>query len=137
MTNVHDNKKKGLGIAKAVPIYINSISIETDMEVSEAKEYTIIVGNEWLKKTKALLDYEFYEQLDELDDEESNEKKDQEETVELTYIIFISNSKPLNNIKADRKKIIVNNKLICWPYYDIFKRIFDRKSGKKAKYSYW
>ncbi|KAG9294707.1 hypothetical protein G9A89_008186 [Geosiphon pyriformis] len=61
MTNVHGNKKKDLGIAKAVLIHINGISIETDMEVFEAKEYTIIVGNEWLKKAKALLDYELCE----------------------------------------------------------------------------
>ncbi|KAG9298718.1 hypothetical protein G9A89_012786 [Geosiphon pyriformis] len=32
---------------------------------------------------------------------------------------------------------MVNGKLICWPYYDILRKIFDRKPGKKAKYSYW
>ncbi|KAG9300008.1 hypothetical protein G9A89_009736 [Geosiphon pyriformis] len=57
ITNIHGDKKKSLDIAKAVPIYINNISIETDMKVFKAKEYTIIVGNEWLKKVKALLDY--------------------------------------------------------------------------------
>ncbi|KAG9304251.1 hypothetical protein G9A89_019813 [Geosiphon pyriformis] len=59
--NVHGDKKKGLGIAKTVPVRINGISIKTDMEVSEAKKYIIIVGNEWLKKAKALLDYELCE----------------------------------------------------------------------------
>ncbi|KAG9287887.1 hypothetical protein G9A89_017482 [Geosiphon pyriformis] len=53
--------KKDLGIAKAIPVHINGISIETDIEVSEAKEYTIIVGNEWLKKAKVLLNYELCE----------------------------------------------------------------------------
>ncbi|KAG9298696.1 hypothetical protein G9A89_012764 [Geosiphon pyriformis] len=38
MTNVHGDKKKRLGIAKAVSVHINGISIETDMEVSEAKK---------------------------------------------------------------------------------------------------
>ncbi|KAG9296536.1 hypothetical protein G9A89_015128 [Geosiphon pyriformis] len=46
MTNIHGDKKKNLGIAKAVSVQINSISIETDMEVSKVKKYTIIVGNE-------------------------------------------------------------------------------------------
>ncbi|KAG9298536.1 hypothetical protein G9A89_018895 [Geosiphon pyriformis] len=46
ITNVHGNKKKGLGITKAIPVRINGISIKTDMEVSETKEYTIIVDNE-------------------------------------------------------------------------------------------
>ncbi|KAG9296593.1 hypothetical protein G9A89_015185 [Geosiphon pyriformis] len=170
MTNVHGDKKKGLGIAKAIPVCINGISIETDMKVSKAKEYTIIVGNEWLKKAKALLDYELCEltircnekpivvkcrhwttplvpkqspeenELDKSDDEESKEEKkqeEQEETAELAYTIFISNGKPLDNVKTDKKEIIVNGKLICWPYYDMLRRTFDRKPGKKAKYSYW
>ncbi|KAG9296602.1 hypothetical protein G9A89_015194 [Geosiphon pyriformis] len=162
MTNIHGDKKKELGIAKAVPVHINGISIETDMEVSEAKKYTIIVNNKWLKKAKALLDYELCkltircgkkpivvklskqnqkeEQLDESDDEESDEEEEQEEqekTAKLTYTTFTSNNKPLDNVKADKKGIIVNGKLICWPYYDILKRTFERKPGKKAKYSFW
>ncbi|KAG9297602.1 hypothetical protein G9A89_007677 [Geosiphon pyriformis] len=109
MTNVHGDKKKDLGIAKAIPVHINDISIETDMKVSEAKEYTIIVGNKWLKKAKALLDYELSTKQnqedkpsEELDDEESDEKdkqEKQEETTELTYTTFTSNGKPLDNIQ--------------------------------------
>ncbi|KAG9298688.1 hypothetical protein G9A89_012756 [Geosiphon pyriformis] len=153
MTNIHSNKKKSLGITKAVPVQINGISIETDMKVSETKEYTIIVGNEWFKKAKALFDYELCEliircvskqnqekkQSDKSDDNESDEKEDQkkqEETAKLVYTIFTSNDKPLDNVKADKKGIIVNGKLICWPYYNILRRIFDRKPGKKAKYNY-
>ncbi|KAG9284799.1 hypothetical protein G9A89_003722 [Geosiphon pyriformis] len=153
MTNVHGDKKKGLGIAKAIPVHINGISIETDMEVSKAKEYTIIVGNEWLKKAKALFNYKLCEltirstkqnqkneQSKESDNKESDkedEQEEQEETAELAYTTFTSNDKPLDNIKADREGIIVNGKLICWPYYDILRRIFDQKPGKKAKYYYW
>ncbi|KAG9299083.1 hypothetical protein G9A89_020396 [Geosiphon pyriformis] len=151
ITNVHSDKKKGLGITKTVPVHINDISIETNMEVSKAKEYTIIVGNEWLKKTKALLDYElceltircnekpivvkYYYWTTSLSNDEEDQKK-QEETTKLAYTIFINNGKPLNNIKADKERIMVNDKLICWPYYDILRKIFDRKPGKKAKYSY-
>ncbi|KAG9297190.1 hypothetical protein G9A89_019471 [Geosiphon pyriformis] len=112
------------------------------MEVSKAKKYTIIVNNKWLKKAKALLDYELCEltiRCDEKpiesDDEESDEKDEQEEqkkTAELAYITFTSNGKPLNNIKADKKGIIVNGKLICWPYYNILRRTYDQKPNKKA-----
>ncbi|KAG9304147.1 hypothetical protein G9A89_019709 [Geosiphon pyriformis] len=156
MTNVHGDKKKGLGIAKAIPVHINGISIETDMEVFEAKEYTIIVGNEWLKKAKALLNYELCEltircsekpivdQKEEQSNESNNEESDkeeeqeeQEETAKLAYTTFTSNGKPLDNVKADKEEIIVNGKLICRPYYDILRRIFDQKPGKKAKYCYW
>ncbi|KAG9288410.1 hypothetical protein G9A89_015616 [Geosiphon pyriformis] len=170
MTNVHGDKKKGLGITKAVPVRINDISIETDMEVSDAKKYTIIVENEWFKKAKALLNYELCEliircdkkpivvkccywttspipkqnqkenQSKESNDEESDDEEkqeEQEETAEPAYTTFTSNDKPLDNIKADRKRIIVNSKLICWPYYDILRRTFDQKPSKKAKYHYW
>ncbi|KAG9297579.1 hypothetical protein G9A89_007654 [Geosiphon pyriformis] len=154
-TNVHNDKKKGLGIAKAISVHINGISIETDMEVSKAKEYTIIVGNKWLKNAKALLNYELCEltircsekpiqnqeeeQSDESDDNESDNKdqEEQEEIAELAYTIFTSNGKPLDNVKADKEEIMVNGKLICWPYYDILRRTFNRKPSKKAKYSYW
>ncbi|KAG9284336.1 hypothetical protein G9A89_007491 [Geosiphon pyriformis] len=164
MTNIHSNKKKGLGIAKAVPVQINGISIETNMEMFEAKEYTIIVGNEWLKKAKVLLDYEFCEltircgekpivvkcyhwttssvlkqsqeeeQSDESDDEENDEEdeqKEQEETAKLAYTIFTSNDKPLDNVKADKERIMVNGKLICWPYYNILRRTFDQSLARK------
>ncbi|KAG9303695.1 hypothetical protein G9A89_018592 [Geosiphon pyriformis] len=151
MTNIYGDKKKDLDIAKAIPIRINNISIETDME---------------LKKAKTLLDYELCkltircdkksivvkcqhwttppvpkqnqeeEQSNESNDNESDDKdqKEQEETAELVYTIFTSNSKPLDNIKANKKGIMINGKLICWPYYDILRRIFDRKPDKKAKY---
>ncbi|KAG9297272.1 hypothetical protein G9A89_009954 [Geosiphon pyriformis] len=106
ITNIHGNKKKSLSIAKAVPVQINDISIETDIEVSEVKEYTIIISNKWLKKAKALLDYKLcklvircnqkpivvkcshwttppvfkqnpeVEQLNKSDNDESDEKKD-------------------------------------------------------------
>ncbi|KAG9295515.1 hypothetical protein G9A89_013544 [Geosiphon pyriformis] len=58
MTNIHGNKKKNLGIVKAIPVRINGISNKTNIKVSETKEYIIIVDNKWLKKAKALLDYE-------------------------------------------------------------------------------
>ncbi|KAG9297783.1 hypothetical protein G9A89_011298 [Geosiphon pyriformis] len=155
ITNIHGDKKKDLGIAKAILVRINGISIETNMKVSKAKEYTIIVGNKWLKKAKALLDYELCEltircseklivqdqkeeQSDESDDNKSNneDQEEQEETAELTYTIFTSNDKSLDNVKANKERIMVNDKLICWPYYNILRRTFDRKPGKKAKYSY-
>ncbi|KAG9289253.1 hypothetical protein G9A89_007498 [Geosiphon pyriformis] len=145
MINVYGNKKKDLGIAKTVSVWINSISIKTDIEVSKTKEYTIIVGNKWLKKTKVLLDYKLYKliirydknlivvkyyywttlsvpkqnqekkQLDESDNNESDKEKDQKEqekTAEFIYTIFTNNNKSLDKIKADKKEIIVNGKLI-------------------------
>ncbi|KAG9298686.1 hypothetical protein G9A89_012754 [Geosiphon pyriformis] len=155
MTNVHGDKKKGLGIAKAIPVCINGISIETDMELKKAKalldyklcKLTIRYGEKpivvkchhWTTSPTTKQNQE-EKQSNELDDNKNNDKKDQEEQKEitkLTYTIFTSNGKPLDNVKADKERIMVNGKLICWPYYDILRRIFDRKPNKKAKYSYW
>ncbi|KAG9288515.1 hypothetical protein G9A89_015721 [Geosiphon pyriformis] len=77
------------------------------------------------------------EQSNKLNDNESNDDENQEEqkeTAELAYTIFTSNDKSLDNVKADKERIMVNGKLICWLYYDIFRKTFDRKPGKKAKY---
>ncbi|KAG9304253.1 hypothetical protein G9A89_019815 [Geosiphon pyriformis] len=102
MTNIH---------VKAVPVRINSISIETNMEVSEAKEYTII-------KAKALLDYKLCELIircgeklivQNQEEEQSDKSNDDEkETAELTYTIFTSNNKPLDNVKANKEEIMQN-----------------------------
>ncbi|KAG9294464.1 hypothetical protein G9A89_001969 [Geosiphon pyriformis] len=140
ITNIHSDKKKDLDITKAVLVYINDINIKTDIEVSEAKEYTIIVGNEWLKKAKTLLDYELCEltircgeklivvkcchwttfpatkqnqekkQSDESNDDESDDEdqKKPKETAKHVYIIFISNGKPLDNVKANKEGIMPN-----------------------------
>ncbi|KAG9304795.1 hypothetical protein G9A89_016825 [Geosiphon pyriformis] len=101
MTNIHSNKKKDLGIAKAVSVPINGINIEIDIGVSEAKKYTIIVGNEWLKKAKALLDYKLYnlssiqanqkeKQSNESDDDKSNEKKIKKNKKKLLNLPILS-----------------------------------------------
>ncbi|KAG9299092.1 hypothetical protein G9A89_020405 [Geosiphon pyriformis] len=120
MTNIHGDKKKELGIAKAVFVCINIISIKTDIKVFKAKKYTIIVGNEWLKKTKALLDYKlckliikyskksivikYYhwtispvlkqnqkeKQSDKSDNDKSDEKKDQKEQKKLLNSLILS-----------------------------------------------
>ncbi|KAG9294754.1 hypothetical protein G9A89_008233 [Geosiphon pyriformis] len=68
------------------------------------------------------------EQLDKSDNEKSDKeekKQEQKETAKLVYTTFTSNGKTLDNIKANKKKIIVNNKMICWPYYDMLQRTFD------------
>ncbi|KAG9299318.1 hypothetical protein G9A89_013966 [Geosiphon pyriformis] len=107
ITNIHSNKKKDLGIAKAIPVRINGISIETNMEVSKAKKYTIIVVPKQNQE----------KQSNESDNDESNNEKDQEKsekTAELTYTIFTSNGKPLDNVKADKKEIIHGSCAWCW-----------------------
>ncbi|KAG9301381.1 hypothetical protein G9A89_018053 [Geosiphon pyriformis] len=111
MTNVHGDKKKSLEIAKAVS------TTPPVPKQSQEKEQS--------------------DESDDKENKEEDEQKEQKEIAKLVYIIFTSNGKPLDNVKADKEEIMVNGKLICWPYYDILRRTFDRKPDKKAKYSYW
>ncbi|KAG9294467.1 hypothetical protein G9A89_001972 [Geosiphon pyriformis] len=114
MTNVHSDKKKSLSITKAVSVRINSISIETDMEVSKTKEYTIIfimVKCHYWTTLPVPKQNQEKEQLNESNNDESNKEENQEEqkkTVKLAYTIFTNNSKPLNNVKTDKKRIMQN-----------------------------
>ncbi|KAG9289293.1 hypothetical protein G9A89_007854 [Geosiphon pyriformis] len=127
MTNVHNNNKKDLDIAKAVSLAINGLRKQKPCLIINSTTPPILKQSQKKK------------QSDESDDEESDKEdkqEEQKETAELVYTIFTNNSKPLDNIKANKEKIMVNDKLICWPYYDILRKIFDRKPGKKAKYSY-
>ncbi|KAG9302045.1 hypothetical protein G9A89_021089 [Geosiphon pyriformis] len=138
--NVHSNKKKGLSIAKAVSKAKALFDYELCKLTIRYSEKPIMVKcHHWTTPPVSKQSQE-EEQSDESDNKESEEedKQDkQEETTEFAYTIFTSNNKPLDNVKADKERIMVNDKLICWSYYDILKRTFDRKPDKKAKYSYW
>ncbi|KAG9306227.1 hypothetical protein G9A89_016131 [Geosiphon pyriformis] len=128
ITNIHGDKKKAL-----LDYELCALTIRYD-------EKPIVVKCHYWTTSLVTKQNQEKEQSDESDNDESDDKKNQEKqekTAELVYTIFTSNNKPLNNVKADKKGIIVNSKLICWSYYNIFKRTFDKKLSKKAKYSYW
>jgi hypothetical protein len=57
MIDIHGGKKRALGIIKDVPVTVKGRTITVDMEVTEAKEYTILVGNDWLDKVGGIIDY--------------------------------------------------------------------------------
>ncbi|KAG9294818.1 hypothetical protein G9A89_008510 [Geosiphon pyriformis] len=140
ITNIHGDKKKGLGIAKAVPKAKALLDYELcELTIKCGKKPIVVKCCYWTIPPVSKQNQE-EEQSDKSDNDKSNGEKNQEEqekTAELAYTIFTSNGKPLDNIKADKEEIMVNGKLICWPYYDILRKTFDRKPGKKAKYSYW
>lgn len=57
MVDVNGGKRRSLGKVKDLPISIKGTIIPIDMDVSEANNYSIIVGNDWLTKTKGILDF--------------------------------------------------------------------------------
>ena len=49
MMDINGGKKRSLGKVKNLPINIKGTYILIDMDVSEAKAYAVIVGNDWLR----------------------------------------------------------------------------------------
>jgi dUTP pyrophosphatase len=57
MTGIHGEKKRPLGEILNLPINIRGITIPIDVAVTEAPNYDVIVGNDWLKKAQASLNW--------------------------------------------------------------------------------
>ena len=58
MINVNGERKRPLGEVLNFPITIKNITILIDAVVTDATTYSAIVGNDWLSKVKANIDYE-------------------------------------------------------------------------------
>jgi hypothetical protein len=57
MVNVNGERRRPLGAVTNLPLKIHDCIIPMDAIVTDANSYSAIVGNDWLCKTKAILDY--------------------------------------------------------------------------------
>ncbi|GES72789.1 retroviral-like aspartic protease 1 [Rhizophagus clarus] len=57
MVNVNGERRRPLGAVTDIPLRIHDCIIPMDAIVTDANSYAAIVGNDWLRKTKAILDY--------------------------------------------------------------------------------
>jgi hypothetical protein len=58
MVNVNGERRRPLGAVTDIPLKIQDRIIPMDAIVTDANSYAAIVGNDWLRKTKAVLDYD-------------------------------------------------------------------------------
>ena len=58
MVNVNSERRRPLGAVSDIPLKIRECIIPMDAIVTEADSYAAIVGNDWLRKTKAIIDYD-------------------------------------------------------------------------------
>ncbi|CAG8536577.1 12926_t:CDS:2 [Dentiscutata heterogama] len=56
LVDVYEQRKHLLGVVEDLPIEINRIKIPINIEVTEAWDYTVIVGMDWLAKVKRKID---------------------------------------------------------------------------------
>src|SRR5438034_5122649 len=105
MVNVNGEKKMPMGEVLNFPITVQGIEVPVNVVVTEAETYSVIVGNDWLRKVKANIDYktstmtiswkgkeakvpvEYQDtkqtQRTEKDEEENSEEEDSEEEEEI------------------------------------------------------
>ena len=57
MVNVNGKHHRPLGAISNIPLKIHDCIIPMDAIVTDADSYATIVSNDWLQKTKAVLDY--------------------------------------------------------------------------------
>ena len=58
MVNVNRERQRPLGAVSDIPLKIHECIIPMDAIVMEADSYAAIVRNDWLRKTKAVIDYD-------------------------------------------------------------------------------
>lgn len=58
MINVNGERRRPLGAVSDIPLKIHDCIIPMDAIVTDANSYSAIVGNDWLRKTKAVIDYD-------------------------------------------------------------------------------
>jgi hypothetical protein len=57
MTNINGIKTTPLGAIDNFPITVGTITTPIKVDVTDAKTYSVIVGNDWLMQVKATIDY--------------------------------------------------------------------------------
>ena len=58
MINVNGERRRPLGAVSDVPLKVGGCIIPLDVIVTQADSYAAIVGNDWLRKTKANINYD-------------------------------------------------------------------------------
>jgi len=58
MVNVNGERRRPLGAVTNIPLNIQGCIIPMDAIVTDADSYAAIIGNDWLRKTKANIDYD-------------------------------------------------------------------------------
>jgi hypothetical protein len=57
MTNINGERRVPLGAIDNFPISVGTITAPIKVDVTEAKTYSVIAGNDWLMQVKATIDY--------------------------------------------------------------------------------
>ena len=57
ITGIHGNRKSSEGIINDIPVHLSDVVVAVDMEIIDTNIYTLVLGNDWLRKAKAVINY--------------------------------------------------------------------------------
>ena len=133
------------------------------MDVIDARDYSIIVGTDWLTKMRATITFDppgltiqqegktvtvpctqlkerklpiVKVQEEEEDSSDSESKSEEEEEEAYTYITFTGEEKKNSWVLFNKEGIIIHQKLFTWAQYLRLKEMMNKKSPKKANWDY-
>ena len=153
ITGIHGNKRSSLGIIADIPVHLGDVIISTDMEVIDTQAYNMVLGTDWLRKAKAVIDYhqckvtvgdgnrestiqcrnttlpiqpqnEDSDNDEDDDDEESDDEEDYEEA-NLGLVVTEEESPDQHAYQFDAWGIKIDQEKFSWQEYDYFERQFN------------
>src|SRR6185369_9740752 len=58
LTNIHGESRTPLGAIDNLPLTVGTVTTPIQVDITESPRYSIIVGNDWMRKVKASINYE-------------------------------------------------------------------------------
>jgi hypothetical protein len=152
ITGIHGNKKSSLGIVEDIPVHLGDVIISTNMEVIDTQAYSMVLGTDWLRKAKAVIDYhqckvtvadekresviscrnttlpiqpEENDSDDDDDDEDDEDEEDYDEEANLGLVVTEEESPDQHFYQFDAWGIKIDHENFSWQDYDYFERQFN------------
>ncbi|CAG8820074.1 11188_t:CDS:2, partial [Gigaspora margarita] len=124
LIDVHGQKKYPLGVVENLLIVVNKVEVPIDVEVTEAKDYAIIVGTNWLEKMPitcwkrmtynlgkpVLLEKKSRINSEEIDEEENKEEYEVEEVEEERSYVVQRDEDELPIVEIKKKTVSIEGK---------------------------
>src|SRR6185369_11730116 len=151
ITGIHGNKKSSLGIVEDISVHLGDVVVSTNMEVIDTQVYSMVLGTDWLRKARAVIDYheckvtvkdgkrEFIitcrnttlpalPKEDDSDDDNDTDDSDEEDEDEanLGLVVTEEESPDAHSYQLDTWGVRIDNQEnFTWQEYNYFERQFN------------
>lgn len=150
ITGIHGTKKSSLGIVDDIPVHLGDVVVSTDMEVIDTQAYNMVLGTDWLRKARAVIDYHQCKvtvgdgkresvitcrnttlpiqpkEEDDSDDDSENDSDDESEDeideANLGLVVTEEESPDQHAYQFDAWGVRIDQEEFSWQEYDYFER---------------